>query len=177
LLRVIPESLSIAVSLSRGFRTSSFCGEGRADHRAAPVERVSLLDDIISFVGFGGERNMIWIANIVVALVAALHVYFLILEMFLWTKPLGLKTFRNSLEKATDSAVLAANQGLYNGFLAAGLVWGLVQSNPGFAFQIKMFFLLCVIVAGVYGAVSVSRRILWVQAAPAAIALILLWLA
>ena len=113
---------------------------------------------------------MIWIANIVVALVAALHVYFLILEMFLWTKPLGLKTFRNSLEKATDSAVLAANQGLYNGFLAAGLVWGLVQSNPGFAFQIKMFFLLCVIVAGVYGAVTVSRRILWVQAAPAAIA-------
>ena len=120
---------------------------------------------------------MIWIANIVVALVAALHVYFLILEMFLWTKPLGLKTFRNSLEKATDSAVLAANQGLYNGFLAAGLVWGLVQSNPGFAFQIKAFFLLCVIVAGVYGAVTVSRRILWVQAAPAAIALILLWLA
>jgi putative membrane protein len=124
-----------------------------------------------------GERNVIWIANTVVALVAALHVYFLILEMFLWTKPLGLKTFRNSLEKATDSAVLAANQGLYNGFLAAGLVWGLVQSTPGFAFQIKMFFLLCVIVAGVYGAVSVSRRILWVQAAPAAIALILLWLA
>jgi len=73
---------------------------------------------------------VIWIANIVVALVAALHVYFLILEMFLWTKPLGLKTFRNSLEKATDSAVLAANQGLYNGFLAAGLVWGLVQSKP-----------------------------------------------
>jgi len=120
---------------------------------------------------------MIWIANIVVALVAALHVYFLILEMFLWTKPLGLKTFHISLEKATDSAVLAANQGLYNGFLAAGLVWGLVQSNPGFAFQIKMFFLLCVIVAGVYGAVTVSRRILLVQAAPAAIALILLWLA
>jgi uncharacterized membrane protein len=80
---------------------------------------------------------MIWIANIVVALVAALHVYFLILEMFLWTRPLGLKTFHNSLEKATDSAVLAANQGLYNGFLAAGLVWGLVQGNPGFAFQIK----------------------------------------
>ena len=120
---------------------------------------------------------MIWIANIVVALVAALHVYFLILEMFLWTKPLGLKTFRNSLEKATDSAVLAANQGLYNGFLAAGLVWGLVQSNPGFAFQIKMFFLLCVIVAGIYGVVTVSRRILWVQAALAAIALIMLWLA
>jgi putative membrane protein len=120
---------------------------------------------------------MIWIANILVALVAALHVYFLVLEMFLWTKPLGLKTFRNSLEKAKESAVLAANQGLYNGFLAAGLIWGLVASAPAFAFQIKTFFLLCVIVAGVYGAATVSRRILLVQAAPAAIALILLWLA
>ena len=119
---------------------------------------------------------MIWIANVLVALVAALHVYFLVLEMFLWTRPLGLKTFRNSPEKAADSAVLAANQGLYNGFLAAGLVWGLVQGNPSFAFQIKTFFLLCVIVAGVYGAATVSRRILYVQAAPAAIALILLWL-
>jgi len=117
------------------------------------------------------------IANALVALVAALHVYFLILEMFLWTKPLGLKTFRNSPEKAADSAVLAANQGLYNGFLAAGLVWGLVQAVPSFAFQIKVFFLLCVIVAGVYGALSVSRRILFVQAAPAALALVLLWLA
>jgi putative membrane protein len=120
---------------------------------------------------------MIWIANSLVALVAALHVYFLILEMFLWTRPLGLKTFRNSPEKAADSAVLAANQGLYNGFLAAGLIWGLVQGTPGFAFQIKVFFLLCVISAGAYGAATVSRRILFIQAAPAAIALILLWLA
>jgi putative membrane protein len=120
---------------------------------------------------------MIWIANAMVLLVAALHLYFLVLEMFLWTKPLGLKTFRNSAEKAADSAVLAANQGLYNGFLAAGLIWGLVQGVPAFAFQIKAFFLLCVIVAGLYGAATVSRRILWVQAAPAAIALILLWLA
>jgi putative membrane protein len=120
---------------------------------------------------------MIWIADVLVALVAALHVYFLVLEMFLWTKPLGLKTFRNSLEKAKESAVLAANQGLYNGFLAAGLIWGLVQGVPAFTFQIKTFFLLCVIVAGVYGAATVSRRILLVQAAPAAIALILLWLA
>ena len=120
---------------------------------------------------------MIWIANCLVALVAALHVYFLILEMFLWTRPLGLKTFRNTPEKAADSAVLAANQGLYNGFLAAGLIWGLLQGTPAFALQIKTFFLLCVIVAGVYGAATVSRRILWVQAAPAAIALILLWLA
>jgi putative membrane protein len=120
---------------------------------------------------------MIWIANIMVALVAALHVYFLVLEMFLWTRPLGLKTFHNSPEKAADSAVLAANQGLYNGFLAAGLIWGLVQAVPAFAFQIKIFFLLCVIVAGVYSAATVSRRILLVQAAPAAIALILLLLA
>ena len=120
---------------------------------------------------------MVLFANILVALVAALHVYFLILEMFLWTRPLGLKTFGNSPEKAAQSAVLAANQGLYNGFLAAGLGWGLLQGNAGFAFQIKVFFLLCVIVAGVYGAASVSRRILFVQAAPAALALILLWLA
>ncbi|MFZ2154656.1 MAG: DUF1304 domain-containing protein [Bradyrhizobium sp.] len=120
---------------------------------------------------------MIFIANLLVALVAVLHVYFLVLEMFLWTKPLGLKTFRNTPEKANDSAVLAANQGLYNGFLAAGLVWGLIQSTPAFAFQTKVFFLLCVIVAGVYGAATVSRRILYVQAAPAAVALILLWLA
>jgi putative membrane protein len=119
---------------------------------------------------------MIWIANILVALVAALHVYFLVLEMFLWTRPMGLKTFHNSPEKAAGTAVLAANQGLYNGFLAAGLIWGLLQSVPAFAFQIKMFFLLCVIVAGIYGAATVSRRILFVQAAPAAIALILLWL-
>lgn len=120
---------------------------------------------------------MIWIANLLVALVAVLHVYFLVLEMFLWTRPLGLKTFRNSPEKAADSAVLAANQGLYNGFLAAGLAWGLIHGTPAFGFQIKVFFLLCVIVAGVYGAMSVSRRILFVQAAPAAAALVLLWLA
>src|SRR4051794_2822712 len=120
---------------------------------------------------------MIFIANFLVAVVAALHVYFLILEMFLWTKPLGLKTFRNSVEKATESAVLAANQGLYKGFLAAGLGWGPPHPHPAFGFQIKIFFLLCVIVAGAYGAATVSRRILYVQAAPAALALVLLWLA
>lgn len=120
---------------------------------------------------------MIWIANLLVALVAVLHLYFLVLEMFLWQKPLGLKTFRNSPGKAAETAVLAANQGLYNGFLAAGLAWGLLHDAPTFGFQIKAFFLLCVIVAGVYGAATVSRRILYVQAAPAAIALILLWLA
>jgi putative membrane protein len=124
-----------------------------------------------------GELNLILIANILVALVAALHAYFLILEMFLWDKPLGLKTFRNTPEKAEITKVLAANQGLYNGFLAAGLIWGLIHGNPAFAFQIKAFFLLCVIVAGAYGAATVSTRILIVQALPAAIALVALFLA
>lgn len=120
---------------------------------------------------------MILIANIMVALVAALHVFFLILEMFLWDKPLGLKVFRNTPEKAELTKVLAANQGLYNGFLAAGLIWGLVHGNPVFAFQVKAFFLLCVIVAGTYGAATVSTRILMVQAAPAVIALLALYFA
>ena len=124
-----------------------------------------------------GELNLIWIANILVALVAALHAYFLILEMFLWDKPLGLKTLRNTPDKAKITKVLAANQGLYNGFLASGLIWGLVHGNPAFAFQIKVFFLLCVIVAGAYGAATVSTRILMVQALPAAIALVALFLA
>ena len=124
-----------------------------------------------------GELNLVLIANVLVALVAALHAYFLILEMFLWDKPLGLKTFRNTPEKAEITKVLAANQGLYNGFLAAGLIWGLVHGNPAFAFQIKAFFLLCVIVAGAYGAATVSTRILIVQALPAAIALVVLFLA
>lgn len=120
---------------------------------------------------------MILIANVLVALVAALHAYFLILEMFLWDKPLGLKTFRNTQEKAEITKVLAANQGLYNGFLVAGLIWGLLHGNPVFAFQIKAFFLICVIVAGAYGAATVSTRILLVQALPAAIALVVLFLA
>src|SRR5437016_4619665 len=111
--------------------------------------RISLRSCGLQICRVWGSHKMIWIANLLVALVAALHVYFMVLEMFLWTKPLGLKTFRHSPEKAEDSAVLAANQGLYNGFLAAGLIWGLVQGVPSFAFQIKMFFLLCVIVAGV----------------------------
>ena len=117
------------------------------------------------------------ITNILVAIIALLHLYFLALEMFFWTKPLGLKTFNNSPAKAADTAVLAANQGLYNGFLSLGLIWGLLHSNPAFAYQIKVFFLLCVLAAGVYGAYSVSKRILFVQALPAAVALLLLWLA
>lgn len=114
------------------------------------------------------------IANVAVGLVAVLHTWFLVLEMFLWTKPIGLKTFGQSLEKAQGTAVLAANQGLYNGFLVAGLAWGLCHPEPAFAFQVKAFFLGCVIVAGAYGAYSVSKSILFVQALPAAIALALL---
>jgi putative membrane protein len=118
---------------------------------------------------------MMLAANVVVGIVAALHVYFLVLEMFFWTKPLGLRTFNQSQQKADDSAVLAANQGLYNGFLAAGLIWGLVHPDSAAGFQIKAFFLLCVIVAGLYGGYSVSTRIILVQAIPAALALVLLW--
>jgi putative membrane protein len=118
---------------------------------------------------------MIVAANILIGIVAALHIYFLVLEMFLWTKPLGLKTFRQSRQKADDSAVLAANQGLYNGFLVAGLIWGLIHPVAGTGFQIKVFFLLCVVVAGLYGGYSVSARIILIQAIPAALALVLLW--
>ncbi len=115
---------------------------------------------------------MMMLAQILAAVVALLHVYFLVLEMFLWTRPLGLKVFRNTPEKAEITRVLAANQGLYNGFLAAGLVWGVVAARA----DVLAFFLGCVVVAGLYGAWSVSRRILWIQAAPAAVALVLLWL-
>ena len=111
------------------------------------------------------------LADVLVGLVALLHLYFLVLEMFLWTKPVGLKVFRNTAEKAEMTKVLAANQGLYNGFLVAGLAWGLYLGAAGL--QIKVFFLGCVIVAGVYGAYSVSKRILWVQAVPGAVALAL----
>jgi putative membrane protein len=113
------------------------------------------------------------VADVLVALVALLHLWFLVLEMFLWDKPLGLKTFRQTPEAAATSKVLAANQGLYNGFLAAGLLWGLWLRGAGF--DIKVFFLGCVIVAGVYGAATVGRKILFVQALPAAIALALLF--
>lgn len=110
--------------------------------------------------------------NIVIALVALLHAYFLVLEMFLWTKPIGLKAFGQTREAAEASKVLAANQGLYNGFLAAGLLWGLYLGPAGFG--VKVFFLACVVVAGVYGAATASRKILFIQALPAAVALALL---
>lgn len=111
---------------------------------------------------------MTTLANIAVALVALLHLYFLVLEMFLWDKPLGLRTFGLTPEFAKASKSLAANQGLYNGFLVAGLVWGLMLGEAGN--PIKLFFLACVVVAGVFGALTASRRILWVQALPGAIA-------
>ena len=115
-------------------------------------------------------------ATVLIVLVAALHVYFLVLEMFLWRTPFGRRTFGTTAEGAESSAVLAANQGLYNGFLAAGLLWGLVWYGVVNGRSILTFFLLCVVAAGIFGAVTVSRRILLVQAAPAAIAAALLWL-
>ena len=111
-------------------------------------------------------------ANIVVALVALAHVYFLVLEMFLWDKPAGLRAFRQSKEAAVASKVLAANQGLYNGFLAAGLFWGLSLGTAGVG--VKVFFLCCILIAGLYGAATASRKILFVQAVPAAIGLALI---
>ena len=107
------------------------------------------------------------VAIALVVLVALLHLYFLVLEMFLWTRPLGLKTFRNTPDKAEVTRVLAANQGLYNGFLAAGLLYAAITGSREFA----LFFLACVVVAGLYGAYSVNKRIFLVQALPALLAL------
>lgn len=111
-------------------------------------------------------------ANAVVALIGLLHVWILVLEMFLWDKPTGRRAFGQTQEFATATKVLAANQGLYNGFLAAGLFWGLSLGPAGTG--VKVFFLLCVLVAGVYGAATASRKILWIQAAPAALGLTLM---
>ena len=109
------------------------------------------------------------ITDILIGLIAVLHVYILVLEMFLWDKPKGLIAFGNTLQAATATKVLAANQGLYNGFLAAGLFVGLWMGNAGLDF--KVFFLICVLVAGLYGAATASKKILFMQAIPAAIAL------
>ena len=114
---------------------------------------------------------MLIAANVVVGLVALLHIYFLVLEMFLWDKPAGLRAFGQTREAARASKVLAANQGLYNGFLAAGLFWGLSLGAGGTT--VKVFFLVCVLVAGLFGAATASRKILFVQALPAAIGLVL----
>ena len=110
-------------------------------------------------------------ATIATALVALLHLWFLVLEMFLWTKPYGRRVFALTEEKAQLTRSLAANQGLYNGFLAAGLAWGLFAGTDGYT--IKVFFLSCVIFAGIFGAATASRKILWVQAVPGAVALAL----
>ena len=111
-------------------------------------------------------------ADIMIGLVALLHVYFLVLEMFLWDKPFGRRIFKSTPEFAAASKTLAANQGLYNGFLAAGLAWGLAMGDAGL--QVKVFFLACVIIAGVFGAATASRNILFVQAVPGILALGLL---
>ncbi len=111
-------------------------------------------------------------AKIVIALIALMHLWFLVLEMFLWTRPSGLRAFRLSPEFAEQTKALAANQGLYNGFLAAGLVWGLYLGSEGFG--VKIFFLSCVLVAGLFGGFAAARKILLFQALPAAIGLALM---
>lgn len=110
--------------------------------------------------------------NALILIVAFLHVGFLILEMFLWRKPIGLRTFRMNLQRADDSAVLAANLGLYNGFLAAGLFWSVFLTGAPQAWSIKLFFLSCVVLAGIYGAYSVSKKFFYIQALPALVALL-----
>ena len=111
-------------------------------------------------------------ANVFVALMALLHVYILVLEMFLWTTPKGRRAFGLTAEFAEQSKVLAANQGLYNGFLAAGLAWGLVLGAEGHG--VKLFFLGCILVAGLYGAATANKRILFIQAIPALITMLVL---
>lgn len=111
------------------------------------------------------------IAKVLITIIALLHIYFLILEMFLWDKPMGMKAFGHNAEKAALTKVLAQNQGLYNGFLAAGLIWSLFAAVP-FAMQLANFFLGCVLVAGIYGSITASKKILYIQALPAFIALL-----
>ena len=115
---------------------------------------------------------MALLTNLLIGLIALLHIYFLVLEMFLWDKPTGRRVFKLTPEFATASKALAANQGLYNGFLAAGLLWGLSLGIDGL--HIKLFFLACVLIAGIFGAITVSRRILYIQGVPALLALLLL---
>lgn len=122
------------------------------------------------------ETGLNILANALVVLVAVIHVYIVVLEMFLWRTPRGRAAFGTDAEFAERSASLAANQGLYNGFLVAGLVWGLVAGDP-VGYQVTVFFLACVLVAGLYGAATVNRRILFVQAVPAALALVAVFIA
>jgi putative membrane protein len=120
---------------------------------------------------------MFCVSDILTGFVALLEIWFLIVEMFLWTTPRVARGFGFTREFAEQSFILAKNQGLYNGFLAAGLIWGLLSPEPQFAFQIKLFFLACVLIAGVYGAMTANRRILFIQALPALIAVVALVLA
>ncbi|WP_297104330.1 DUF1304 domain-containing protein [uncultured Devosia sp.] len=117
------------------------------------------------------------IAMILVGLVALIHLYIVLLEMVWWDTPRGHKAFRLKPDFARQTKVLAINQGAYNGFLAAGLIWGLVHPDPAFAWQIQIFFLACVAVAGIVGAVTSSRKILFIQTVPAVIAIIAVMLA
>jgi putative membrane protein len=112
--------------------------------------------------------------NVLTGVIALLHLWFLTLEMFLWQTSLGLRTFHLTPEQARDAAVLAANQGLYNGFLAAGLIWSLLIGEVRWALRVRAFFLGCVLVAGIYGGATAQRSILVVQALPALVALIVL---
>ncbi len=114
------------------------------------------------------------ITNTLIALIALLHVYILVLEMFLWEKPAGLRAFRNTPEKAALTRVLAANQGLYNGFLAAGLLWGLWLGTEGT--PVELFFLICIAIAGVFGAATAAKKIIYIQTLPALVAIVCLWL-
>ena len=115
------------------------------------------------------------ILNCLVGFIALLHIGFLYLEMFLWSTPKGIKIFKLDPEFAKESAALASNQGLYNGFLAAGLIWALIASDPNMSYQLKLFFLGCILVAGLYGWMTVSKTILIVQAIPAAVVLALVF--
>jgi putative membrane protein len=124
---------------------------------------------LLAYFVMGGE-DMVIVAKLLVAVVALAHIGFLVLEMFLWTSPYALKAFGMTPEFASASAGLAANQGLYNGFLAAGLIWSLFARTNSTA--LRVFFLSCVIVAGIFGAATVKMSILYVQALPAALALI-----
>jgi putative membrane protein len=116
--------------------------------------------------------KMTVIANLIIAIVALLHLSFLVLEMFFWNHPVGRRTFKMTQEVSESSATLAANQGLHNGFLAAGLIWGLVSGE----FSVKLFFLICVLIAGIFGGFTAKRSILYVQALPALLGLISLYL-
>lgn len=114
------------------------------------------------------------LAKVLVALVAIEHIYILILEMFLWTKPRTIKVFGLTPEFAKKTKALAANQGLYNGFLAAGLFWGLSHNNLAVGFQLQVFFLLCIIIAAIYGSLTVNKSIILIQGLPAIVALMAL---